>query len=1020
MGQFTDEAAALHNLGVLAQRWGIALDDPLLIDLRHRALTSYDGDLFLNNLERLVASHPDRFDSPQVPYFHGRSFEALTALLSSSIFIPKLMQRHPEYIDIVLGRPRPYPRQHRYEQRDFLRLESEMEGMDESDFMQLLRGYRNQKMIEIALRELQGADSLEVLLGDISMLAEITLELAYRYGWKSLVALYGEPHYLDYHGKSFPASFAVIGLGKLGGTELNYSSDVDIIYLYDSCYQGTTTGGKRKPIETHQFFVNLSKLITRYLGNVTEDGFVFRVDLRLRPDGDTGEICLGLQSYENYYGTIGQTWERSMLIKARCVAGCDQLVTQFRTMVRPFVFRKYMDESSILAIRELKEKIDTKVRKNLHTNVKLGRGGIREIEFFLSIIQLLYGGKEPRLRHHSTLRCLDIFTELHYIERHEADELWQCYEFLRRVEHRIQMHDQRQSHTLPDDEASQVRIARQMGFERLADFLAELQRIMERVHQRFATLFHSDDTNHEDTPLAQEIFSGNYSREELVPMLAAFGFDNPRQAANNVYSILERSLKINTESRRLREISGTLLEKLVASSDADMALTHFERFYHAAAGRGGVLKLIYDVPQALDIFMPVFSGSPYLSALINRHPEMVDILVSQQESSHLPTRQELEERIVKLTSRAASDMELLLDQLRYFKITEFVRIAFMELSGIIDVSASTAALSQLADVIVDRLYHALYAEMVIRYGEPRTESEAPCPFAIVGLGKLGGCELNYSSDLDLIFLYQGAGQTTGGTHGTLRNNEFFIRLVQRLINGLSVATTHGVCYKVDARLRPNGNSGSLVTPLDGFISYHTNAQAMTWEKQMLLKARFICGDATLYATFQNYRDEHVLLGAFGASQFREIYDMRLRIEQEKGKTREGFHDYKAGRGGLIDIEFLCQCEQLHGAGENPWLLEMTRTFEIIDALAALHVWEKADSDKIREHYHFFRSLENMLKIFQENTSSALAMNGAAHHALAARLGFGNNGGERFLKHYRTVTTETRACFEKYFVKLMEA
>lgn len=1013
MTHFADEISAQKNLAYIASHLDLDVDHAWCQRLWHQATESYDADLFLNHLERVVASNREEF----ARQWDDDSLERLAALLSSSAFIAKLMQRDANLLRLCHRRPEAYPPAYRYQQPDFLRLEAQMMEMEEKDFIRALRSYRNGKMIEFALRDLLGLDSLEVLLGDLSMLAEITLELSYRYAWQRLVQRFGEPMYEDYDtGQHKRAHFAIIGLGKLGGGDLNFCSDVDIMYLYDSAYRGMTTGGSRSAIETHQFFVELSKLITRSMSENTEDGFVFRVDLRLRPDGDTGEICLALQGYENYYSTMGQTWERSMLIKARPVGGHDELVRQFQAMVRPFIYRKYMDENTVLSIRELKDKIDVKVRKNIHSNVKLGRGGIREIEFFISIIQLLYGGKDTSLRQFSTVRALDVLRDQKYIDRCESEELWQCYQFLRRVEHRVQMFDQRQSHTIPDDESFQLRMARQMGFDNTEAFWSELRATMDLVHEYFSTLFVEE---HQESAVPTEIFSGNYSREELVPMLSQYSFANPRKAAVNIYTILEQALHHEEEHRKLRSVAEALLNHIDQSPDPDMALNNFERFYTAAARKGRVMKLFYSNPEAIGTFITVFASSAYLSNLINSYPETTDILLSPPWTEEdIPDATTYQQLLMEQVQPFRKDTEAFLDHLRYFKAMEFLHIGFRELRGKLDVSSSTAVLSNLADAMVRVVYDYVCAELTERYGQPMCE-DRHCGFTIVGLGKFGGRELNYSSDLDLIFLYDGAGETTGGSGGTLRNNEYFVRLVQRLINRLSVATSRGICYKVDARLRPNGDAGTLVTPLQGFVEYHENQHAMTWEKQMLLKARYVCGDESLYQRFRSYVNEAVFGQPFTPEQFTEIHDMRLRIEKEKGGSTGKHHDYKAGTGGLLDIEFLSQAMQIYHAKSFPELLDANRTFDLLDQLQAMGAWENTDGETLRQGYLFYRHLENMVKIYQDNASSRINLNAQELNPLAFRMGYGKTAGAALLECYTRTSRDVRELFAKYFGKLRD-
>lgn len=1010
---FRDAELARRNLDFVAQALEQESDSQIIEAIGQQVVLSADPDRALNALERVLTAALRSGLPVREWLVDARWLERLVRVLACSEFLAKLLQRDPGLLALLQDVRESYPALHRTQQPDFLDLRARSRDLDEAEFMRLLREYRNAFMLQYVVRDLEQSESLEVLLADLSMLAEICLELCYWHAWDRLVERYGEPWYRDHDGQTHPATFAVVGLGKLGGNELNFSSDIDIMYLYDSSYEGQTSGGRRAPIETHEFFRQLSKALTHSMGEMTQDGMVFRVDLRLRPDGERGEICLGLAAYESYYGTIGQTWERSMLIKARPVAGSDALVEQFRQMVRPFVFRKYMGEGDVLSIRELKEKIDTKISKHSAVNVKLGRGGIREIEFFISILQLLYGGKDVRLRVHSTARALDVLRDQGYITAAEAEDLWKRYEFLRNVEHRIQFFEQRQTHSLPDEELCRQRIARLMGFADAEPFMQVLQEHMHAVNGYFSGLFPQEDRTG-GAAVPREIFSGNYSRDELIPMLSAYPFENPRQAAANVYSIMERALRSDVERRRLRDVAATLLDTLASCSDPDQAFAVFERFYQAAARRAGVLEVIFSVPEALATFVRIFANSRYLSNIINKYPEMTDILLSEREILALPAATELQRRLDEQLQPLQDDPERFLDELRYFKQTEFLRIGYMELNGTLDVRSSTRALSQLADILVQAAWRWVSAQMEERYGIPQCD-QRPCPFCIVALGKFGSAELNYSSDLDLIFLYGGGGTTSGGPLGQLRNNEYFVRLVQRLINALSAVTPSGQCYKVDARLRPNGEAGSLVTPLEGFVSYHRGSNVMTWERQMLLRRRYLCGDADLYAAFDEFCRNQVLQG-FGPEQFREIYAMRRRIEHQKGRAPRGQHDYKAGSGGLVDLEFLCQCLQLSVAAEHSDILE-GRTFDVLEQLEYLEVLAQEAARQVQANYLFYRRLENMLRIYQESTQSRIRLELSEAGPLAARMGFGN--ARDFVDHYGQVCSTTREVFDRYLSELSQ-
>jgi glutamate-ammonia-ligase adenylyltransferase len=689
---------------------------------------------------------------------------------------------------------------------------------------------------------------------DLSALAEAALDAAVRFARRAISAKAGEPAAICPDGTRRPCRFVVLGMGKLGGLELNFSSDVDLIYLYETD-QGEAGDGP-KPLSLHQYFVRVGETVTRIISEATEDGFVFRVDLRLRPEGTRGELATSLRAAEIYYESSGQTWERAALIKARPVAGDRSLGEEFLRSIVPFVFRKYMDFTSIEEIKEMKDRINrAAVRgRKAARDLKLGAGGIREIEFFVQAHQLIYGGKEPSLRLRGTVETLEALSRLRIVSEREREELAGSYVFLRRLEHRIQAHRERQTHVLPQGEDDQRRLARAMGLEDPRALRAELDRNGDAVRRIYDRLFgKARGAAPSGVPAeVQALFLPGPMPGDAAEALSRMGFQDAETARRNLDVLRDGPphMRISQRARQyLYRIAPEILHRAAKSPDPDMALAHTERFLSAIGARTMFYALLFEKPKVLEALVRLFGSSRYLSGFLLRHPERLDTFLRNDMSVLFKTKTELRMQLAS-ELETCDGFEEELDALRRFKHLETLRIGIHDMGGVLSLEEGMVQLSSLAEALLTHALILARRELRRRFGSPidaGTGKEAP--FSVLGMGKLGAEELSYHSDLDIIFLYSGAGENAPDPSGQeefrkITNHEYFAKVAQRLISILTTSTRDGHVYRLDTRLRPSGNAGPLVSSLEAFRHYHEGS-AQLWERQALLRCRFVAGDRPL-------------------------------------------------------------------------------------------------------------------------------------------------------------------------------
>ena len=917
-------------------------------------------------------------------------------------------------------------------------------NLSEEEFLHDLRVYRNREYLRIGARDLLGKATLEETVRDLSHLAEAAVEVAYEYVRARLSTEYGEAT-IEENGQPRPLGFVVFGMGKFGGEELNFSSDIDLIYLYERD-GGATSGGSKGKTEPRNFFTQLAQRLTRTLSDLVAGGRVFRVDLRLRPDGMNGPMVNSLPNTLLYYESYGQTWERVALLKARPVAGDKTLGEQFLRDVSPFVFRRYLDFSTIEDIKEMKVRVERGLRggDGAALNVKLGRGGIREVEFVAQTLQLIHAGKDPHVRHRSTLPALDRLVEGKYLSMTDRGVLREAYRFLRHVEHKLQVVQDRQTHTLPSDEEGIRALARRLRFSEsqkskeqqnekiqtldvpsdselrtpnseLVDEVMHFRSILnthtDAVHQIFHSLFYVPEKEQDELdPGIPSLLQELHQEERALWHLQQLGFRNLPESYEYLKLLHDGPSHAPASPKRrklLYALAPKLFHEVSRAADPDRALAAMANLIASIGARSSFLSLLRENESTLRTLIRLFGTSEYLTQIFLRHPELLDSLV-RADLVRVQKMQEEMQHELGARLEEVDEYEDQLDILRRYRTEEFLRIGIHDSNGILDFTEASAQLSALAETCLSGALSIAQASLLRQLGM----SAWPGRLAVIGMGKLGAGELNYNSDLDLIFLYEAREEEKSGQ---ISAQECFTRLAQRLISVLQVQTREGYVYKIDTRLRPSGRSGSLVSSLAAFTRYHDTSSEL-WERQALIKAKVVAGDFTLQPQIDTALERFVYSKGTDSAGVAEIDRLRGRMEHELAQEGQGRFNIKTGRGGIVDIEFLVQMLQLRYGPEYPTI----RQRATLSALAALHtsgVLSAADVQLLTQGYRFLRTLENRLRIERDQPVEALESSGEQLFSVARRLGYeGEDAPAQLLAEYQRQREAIRACYTRWFTR----
>ncbi len=1002
------------------------------------AADSPDPDAALNNFERFVSVTFDRLWLYRLLHDAPFLLRILSTCFGSSTYFSDILVRNPEYfyelIDAgVMNNPKDCETMYR-------ELSQAVRPFDLAEQkLNAIRGYKRKESLRLGLRDLLGDADLETTTQELTNLAEAALRVCYEIGTAELTLKMGAPWGELPTGEKVPSTLTVIAMGKFGGYELNFSSDIDVMFVYS--HDGVTDQG----IENREYFAKLCEFIINGMSKVTKAGYVFRVDVRLRPESRVGVIARSIDSYEAYYEGWGEIWERQALIKARPVAGDLKLGAQFIRTVQPFVYRRYLDEQSITEIkrdvRRTKAQIESQLREqgdDVMAHVKLGIGGIRDIEFTIQCLQLIHGGSTPALRNYNSLQTIDLLYRHGMLDQIDRDTLADAYRFLRTVEHRIQMQADLQRYSLPSKESELMKLAKRIGYQD-----SEASSALEA--------FEMDYTLHTDAVrlifgkvLATPVSEGEIDIEAVLiatessvirDLLGPVEFANVREAHRRLRLMAEGpdGVRFSPHVRRLFvNLASTLLRLLSKSPDPDMALHYIETFASKVGARSTHYAMFNEHPSTLELLTKLCGTSRFLAELLTGQPESFDVLTAPAVMDQPKTAAEIYGEALQET--AARTPNQVFEPLRRYKNSEVLRIGMRNILGQTNLWETTTELSDLAEGVLQAMYSHINTELQIEYGKPlerrgsqrqtastdkKIDVDLPLArFAVIGMGKFGGRELNFSADLDLMLVYSAEGETTQG----MSNADYFSKFGLELVNRMRGNIGSGRIYDIDLRLRPFGSGGAIALSLAGYRSYYEK-DAETWERQILIRARPVAGDVELGQKFVEQAHTFAYSQPLTVEQTAHIIHNRRRKEAQatrpaftsstarrRRRRRKQRIDVKSGYGGLIDIEFVTQTLQLiHGAAHPQ--VRVQNTIEAIHRLHEVRVLTRNQREQLLLTYEFLRNVENSLRIVHDRPLEALPDKAPALEQLAKRLGY-EDGTQRFLKDYHWCTETTRTLFNQ--------
>lgn len=1003
---------ALQNLRSIATRVSPAAFALLSGQLGIALFRLSDPDMALNNLDRF-------FQAARAPLtlieLFERDPEALSMLLqifSGSQYLGDLLVHEPEGYPLLRqshGEPL---------SRDALvqEISDQVRQLaDPRDIPTTLRRYKRRETLRIGYSDMIRGLRLETVTKQISYLADALIDAAILAARRALEQKLGVPR--DKSGQ--PARFVVLALGKLGGMELNYSSDIDLMFLYSD--EGTTDGGRK--IANSEFFSRLVREVVRLLTESTGLGIVYRVDLRLRPGGESAQVVTTFDAALNYYDHLGRTWERQAFVKARAVAGDLELGREFLARLEPWIYRRYLSRADISGIRALKRRIEQRAEREggEATNVKTGRGGIRDIEFVIQFLQLLNGGDLPEVRTTNTLEAIVRLENAGCLTNQERSLLGEHYTLLRQIEHRLQIMFDLQTHTLPRDPAELRRLALRLGYTGtptqppLGEFTAEYQRVTELNRKMLDHLLHDAFPGDEHSePEVDLVLDPDPAPARIRTVLARHNFRDVQRAYDELMSLAEEKIRF-LSPRRCRHFLAAIAPRLLAAiatrADPDTTLRNLARVSDSLGGKAVLWELFNFNPPSLELYVDLCASSPFLCEVLTKHPGMIDELLDSLLVDKLPTLAQLQAHLHELTRKAAEPLPIW----HSFLNAEKLRVGVRDILNKEPVEQINAALSNIAETVIEHVNDTTYDALVAKFGEPQsaesksTQSGDPAEFLIVAMGKFGGAELNYHSDLDLLFLYTADGGTfhqrrTPRSAETTSNQHFFSEQAARLVKLCAEVGPQGRLYEVDPRLRPTGKSGRLATSLSEFLRYFQSGEGQLWERQALCRARVITGSpaASAAALETIHRAQYAI--PWRKEFAREIMDMRRRIEE--GATE---WNLKRAAGGVVDIEFLVQLLQLkHGA--NLPSIRQPNTISALDALHEAGILVKADWDYLTTSYQVLRSIQGRLRLMNMSALNDLPTQPEELSKLSQFLGYPDR--DKLLSDCRELLAENRQRLER--------
>lgn len=928
-------------------------------------MPSVEGDLWQYAKQQLL----ERLEGQSPPI--SQHWQSTVDVLLCSEFIQRVLLRDPSFAE------HPWAiEEHPY--RDLTRL-TELDP-----FLKALRVIRRRELARIGWRDLHQRDEPAVVLRRISTLADQTIQVTTEWFYQQLTQRHGVPR--DSQGNPMP--LVVLGLGKLGGQELNYSSDIDLIFLYEEDGEIDHPNG----LENFEFFTRLGQRVIQALDNLTEDGWVYRVDMRLRPYGESGPLAASFSFLEKYFYEQGRDWERYAWIKARAITGEAAYESLYREVVRPFVYRRYLDFSVFESLRVMHERITREVeRREWQQHLKLGPGGIREIEFTVQMFQLLRGGIDVSLQSPSILNVLPKLSDPKMLPVEAVNELLEAYHFLRRAENRLQMMDEQQRHALPEDPLERLKLVKMLHQSSWEELITRLDGLRANVTRHFkASVFahqqqpeddgadeghaRADPHGRASTLSREPVLADWQRREDIAAWLDPFSLSDPSLPLAALDELRQSRYfgRLSDEGkRRLQRLLPVIVTHEVAIQPN--VLLRVWRIFEAIGHRLNYLSLLFENPQALRRLIDLCGLGDFLVDQISAMPLLLDELIDERLFEDIPTRQSFERDLSWRLQESPTDDEVFVEKVRDFQRVSIFRVALLDLTNRLPLMSVSDRLTEIAELVLERVLNYSWARLVERYGEPQALDHDRCRVAIIAYGKLAGREMGYGSDLDIVFLHQGVSesQETSGPQ-IIENSTFFVRLGQKIVQLLTTLSRSGRLYEVDTRLRPSGRSGLLMTSLSAFEHYQRQ-EAWTWEHQSLLHARAVAGDRDVQSQFEQCRLA-ILTDAIDRERLREnVVHMRSRMRKELSRAGSGEFDMKQDPGGVVDIEFIAQYLVLRHAKEFPPLLTFPDTIRQLESLGSINLLPQAHVDQLVQAYRAYRrarhhrSLESKSDVLDQAT-----------------------------------------------------
>ena len=868
-------------------------------------------------------------------------------------------------------------------------LQSQVETLSDGDEDALavtLRRFRQREMMRIIWRDFLRLAPLLETTRDLTLLAEACINVAVDFLHPMVVSELGMP--VGSNGDE--QRMLVIAMGKMGARELNISSDIDLIFAYPKA--GQTCGGRRS-VSNQEFFLRLGQKLIAAIDRQTAEGFVFRVDMRLRPYGQSGPLVQNFAALEEYYLTQGRGWERYAMVKARIISGQAEDIATLQNMLHPFIYRRYLDYGAIESLRELKRKINLQVaRKGLQDNIKLGQGGIREVEFIVQTFQLIRGGRLKALQTQSLYEALQCLAAEQLISAVDKDELWTAYQFLRNTEHVLQGIGDQQIQQLPIDPLAQQRVATVMGYADWGDFKQQLDLYRGQVHQHFESIIVKDTTESQDKSNSDVLaWHPDLERDDSLLLIKQLNYQQPSDIADRLAQLYKTRTVLSLDRvprARLDALIPLVLKTCSEQQDSDITFVRVLNLILAVVRRSAYLRLLVENLQALNQLALLCAQSSWIADQLALYPALLDELLDARHLYGMQEKHQLRDQLQQQTLHLPyDDQEQHMEEIRYFCRSCTLRVAACEINNLLSLMEASDQLTWIAEVVVEHVTTIAWHQMAAKYGVPNSPHEdsegTETPgFIVVAYGKMGGIEMGYQSDLDLVFLHDDvSGQTKGGAK-SIDSATFFTRLGRRIIHMLSTSTASGRAYEIDMRLRPSGNSGMLVSSLSAFAKYQQQ-DAWTWEHQALVRSRAIAGDKNTVERFNQIRSEQLCRPRDRQDLRGDVTKMRDKMRKHLDKTTKADkYSLKQASGGIVDIEFMVQFAVLAWAHQYPRLTQWSDTIRLLETIAKCGLISAQQAQFLMDAYRAYRSEVHRLQL--QNKPPEVLLSKFSDHRQAVR------------------------------------